>query len=58
LPWKSRLATLFRIDRETGEMTAEFEYTQPERWLVTADNMKARARELGPQADFSYNPVS
>lgn len=44
-PW---LAALFRIDRETGKMTAEFEYSQPERWLVTPDNVKARAREFGP----------
>jgi hypothetical protein len=42
------LAALFRIDRETGELTAQFEYRQPERWLVTPANVKARAREFAP----------
>jgi hypothetical protein len=44
-PW---LAALFRIDRETGELAAQFEYRQPERWLVTPANVKARAREFAP----------
>jgi hypothetical protein len=42
------LAALFRIDRATGKLTAEFEYDRPERWAVTPDNAKARAREFAP----------
>jgi|SRR5882672_3755509 len=45
-PW---LAALFRVDRETGKVTAEFEYDRPERWVVTPDNVKARAREFAPR---------
>jgi hypothetical protein len=44
-PW---LAALFRIDRETGKVTADFEYDRPERWAVTPDNVKARAQEFAP----------
>ena len=44
-PW---IAALFRIDRATGKFAVEFEYDQPERWIVTPDNVKARARELAP----------
>ena len=44
-PWT---AALFRIERKTGKLTAEFEYNQPERWIVTPDNAKARAREFAP----------
>jgi hypothetical protein len=44
-PW---LAALFRVDRETGKVTAEFEYDKPERWAVTPDNAKARAQEFAP----------
>jgi hypothetical protein len=42
------LAAFFRIDRATGKLTAEFEYDRPERWVVTPDNVKARAREFAP----------
>lgn len=44
-PW---IAALFRIERATGEFTAEFDYNQPERWIVTPDNVTARAREFAP----------
>ena len=44
-PW---VAALFRIDRESEKLTAEYEYQRPERWEVTLDNSKARAREFAP----------
>jgi hypothetical protein len=44
-PWT---AALSRIERKIGKLTAEFEYNQPERWIVTPDNAKARAREFAP----------
>jgi hypothetical protein len=44
-PW---IAALFRIERETGKFAMEFEYDQPERWIVTPDNVRARAREFAP----------
>src|SRR5215467_8243069 len=44
-PWR---AALFRLDRETGQLTAEFEDDRPERWLVTPANVKERAREFAP----------
>src|SRR5215475_1959716 len=44
-PWR---AALFRLDRESGQLTAEFEYDRPERWLVTPANVKERAREFAP----------
>jgi hypothetical protein len=44
-PW---IAALFRIERKTGKLAMEFEYDQPERWAVTPDNVKARAREFAP----------
>lgn len=45
---KAWLAALFRIDRATGKVTADFEYDRPARWAVTPDNVKARAREFAP----------
>jgi hypothetical protein len=44
-PW---VAALFRIDRESGKLTAEYEYDRPERWAVTPENVKTRAREFAP----------
>jgi hypothetical protein len=44
-PW---IAALFRIERETGKLAMEFEYNQPERWIVTPDNVTTRAREFAP----------
>ena len=44
-PW---VAALFRIDRESEKLTAEYEYQRPERWEVTLDNSKARAQEFAP----------
>ena len=44
-PW---IAALFRIERATGKFAMEFEYEQPERWAVTPDNVKSRAREFAP----------
>jgi hypothetical protein len=44
-PW---IAALFRIERKTGKLNAEFEYEQIERWAITPANVKARAREFAP----------
>jgi hypothetical protein len=44
-PW---IAALFRIERQTGKLDAEFEYEQLERWAITPANVKARAREFAP----------
>ena len=44
-PW---VAALFRIDRASGNLTAEFEYKRPERWMVTPENGKERAKEFAP----------
>jgi hypothetical protein len=44
-PW---IAALFRIERETGKLNAEFEYERPERWAITPTNVKARAQEFAP----------
>jgi hypothetical protein len=41
-------AALFRITRATGTMTAEFDYDDPTRWVVTPENVAARAGELAP----------
>jgi len=44
-PW---IAALFRIERATGKLAVQFEYNEPERWIVTPDNVLARAREFAP----------
>jgi hypothetical protein len=44
-PW---LAALFRVERESGNFTAEFEYKRAERWAVTPENVKERAKEFAP----------
>jgi hypothetical protein len=44
-PWQ---AALFRVDRASGKVTAEFEYDDPARWAVTPDNVAARSREFAP----------
>jgi hypothetical protein len=44
-PW---IAALFRIERRTGKLDADFEYEQLERWAITPANVKARAREFAP----------
>ena len=44
-PW---IAALFRIERKTGKLNADFEYEQLERWAITPANVKARAREFAP----------
>lgn len=44
-PW---VAALFRIERATGKLAAEFEYDKPERWAVTPQNVKQRAKEFAP----------
>ena len=44
-PW---IAALLRIERATGKLAMEFEYNQPERWIVTPDNVTTRAREFAP----------
>jgi hypothetical protein len=44
-PW---IAALFRIERKTGKLNAEFEYEHIERWAITPANVTARAREFAP----------
>jgi len=44
-PW---IAALFRIERKTGKFAVQFEYKEPERWIVTPDNVRARALEFAP----------
>jgi hypothetical protein len=44
-PW---IAALFRIERETGKLNADFEHEQLERWAITPANVTARAREFAP----------
>jgi hypothetical protein len=44
-PW---IAALFRIDRKTGKLNADFEYEHLERWAITPANVTARAREFAP----------
>ena len=44
-PW---IAALFRIERKTGKLNAEFEYERPGRWAITPTNVKARAQEFAP----------
>ena len=44
-PW---IAALFRIERKTGELNADFEYEHIERWAITRANVTARAREFAP----------
>lgn len=44
-PW---LAALFRLERATARVTAEFEYEHPERWQVTPATVGDRAREFAP----------
>jgi hypothetical protein len=44
-PW---IAALFRIERTTGKLNADFEYEHLERWAITPANVTARAREFAP----------
>jgi hypothetical protein len=44
-PW---IAALFRIERKTGKLNADFEYEHIERWAITPANVTARAREFAP----------
>jgi|tagenome__1003787_1003787.scaffolds.fasta_scaffold20859330_2 hypothetical protein len=44
-PW---IAALFRIERKTGKLDADFEYEHIERWAITPANVTARAREFAP----------
>jgi hypothetical protein len=44
-PW---IAALFRIERKTGKLNADFEYEHVERWAITRANVTARAREFAP----------
>jgi len=41
-------AALFRVERDSGAVTAEFDYDDPTRWVVRPDNMADRAREFAP----------
>ena len=44
-PW---IAALFRVERKTGKLNADFEYEHVERWAITRANVTARAREFAP----------
>jgi hypothetical protein len=44
-PW---IAALFRIERQTAKLDADFEFEQLERWSITPANVTARAREFAP----------
>jgi hypothetical protein len=44
-PW---IAALFRIERRTGKLNADFEYEHIERWAITPANVTTRAREFAP----------
>lgn len=44
-PWQS---ALFRVDRDSEEIDAEFEYDKADRWAVTPKNVEQRAAELSP----------
>jgi hypothetical protein len=44
-PW---IAALFRIERKTGKLDADFEYEHLERWSITPANVTARAQEFAP----------
>ena len=44
-PWRT---SLIRINRDTGEVTFEFEYDKADRWAITSKNIKERAKELSP----------
>jgi hypothetical protein len=44
-PW---IAALFRIERKTGKLNADFEYEHIERWAITPANVTERAREFAP----------
>jgi hypothetical protein len=44
-PW---IAALFRVERKTGKLNADFEYEHLERWAITPANVTARAREFAP----------
>jgi hypothetical protein len=45
VPW---IAALFRIERKTGKLNADFEYEHIERWAITPAKVKIRAREFAP----------
>jgi hypothetical protein len=45
-PW---LTSLIRIERETGEITIDFEYDDADRWEIDLENTDQRARELAPK---------
>ena len=44
-PWVS---ALFRVDRASGKLVADFEYDNATRWSVTPQNVTERAKEFAP----------
>jgi hypothetical protein len=42
-------ACVAKIDAESGEITMDFEYENPEKWLVTPSTMKAVAELVRPE---------
>ena len=50
-------AALFRFERATGAVTAEFDHDDPTRWAVRPDNVADRACELAPVRSPEEPPV-
>jgi hypothetical protein len=44
-PWK---ACLVRIDRSSGDISIDFEYDHPEKWLIVPSTVKQMAESLRP----------
>ncbi len=45
-PWR---ACLLRIDQSSGNVSVDFEYDQPEKWLITPASVKHMAEQLRPK---------
>jgi len=41
-------ACLFRLDRDSHKLSIDFEYEQPEKWLITPSTVKEMAEKLRP----------
>ncbi|GAA2656293.1 hypothetical protein [Paractinoplanes durhamensis] len=50
LPWKT---CLVRVGRAGGTISVEFEYDDPDRWVISKSTLRRRADELHPR----YNVV-
>ena len=42
-------ACLIRIDQPSGNLTADFEYDQPDKWLITPATVRQMAEQLRPK---------